>query len=269
MKHEHTFRQSWLKTATICPERGRLELVGQMPERETDAAAIGTAVHAGIEQFLREDIHTYRDALDLALTRFEEIEQHPSFTWSKYSHRTAEARIALYLGHWWEIRHQFTPLEVEWNFTKKFYEDNERIIYLSGTVDLVDQRLGLIDWKTSGSGAYDTWEYDRWAVQPTVYTWAWHGTEITQHPFTYCVMHKDGIQQFTVWRSQADWGWLTQRVVQYARMIELNLSEWPMHDDHALCSAKWCPAWSQCKGGFFYHAGVAEAADATDSNSVA
>lgn len=269
MKHEHTFRQSWLKTATICPERGRRELNGTMPDRESDAAAIGTAVHAGIEAFLKGELGRYKDAVDLACDKFNDIEQHPSFTWSKYSHRTAQDRISTYLAHWWGIKEQFTPLEVEWTFKKKFYEDDERIIYLSGTVDLVDKRLGLIDWKTSGSGTYDTWEYDRWAVQPTVYTWARHGSETAQHPFTYCVMHRDGVQQFTVWRSPSDWQWLTQRAIAFAKLIELNLSEWPMHDDHALCSAKWCPAWSSCKGAFFYHAGVAEAADATDSNSVA
>jgi hypothetical protein len=252
MKHQHSFRQSWLNEAANCPERARRTLAGTLPARETDAAAIGTGVHAGIEAFLRGDITDYKQAVDLACDTFNEIEQHPAFIWSKYSHRTAQDRITTYLAHWWGIRDQFDPIDVEWTFNKTIYEDDERVINLTGTVDLIDKRLGLVDWKTSGRGPYETWEYDRWAIQPTVYTWAHHDDTHEQHPFTYTVMHKDGVQQFTVWRSQRDWNWLTQRALQYARMIEANLDEWPMHDNTALCSAKWCPAWDTCKGAYFY-----------------
>lgn len=251
-KHEHTFRQSWLKESTLCPERARRNLKGTLPDRETDAAAIGTAVHAGIEAVLRNEVTDYRDALSVAVSEFEQIEAHPSFTWTKYSHRVAQDRISTYLGHWWGIKDMFRPVDVEWTFNEVLWEDEDRIVRVSGTIDLVDERLGLIDWKTSGNGAYETWEYDRWAIQPTVYTFARHDADQPQHPFTYNVMHKDGVQTFTVWRSEKDWDWLKQRAVQLAKMIEADLDEWPMHDDHALCSAKWCPAWDTCKGAHYH-----------------
>lgn len=249
-KFEHSFRQSWLNTAATCPERARRELTKTIPNSETDAAAVGTAVHAGIEEFLRSGC-SYRDAVDIASERFAEIEQHPDFVWTKYSHRVAHGLIETFLGHWWGIREQFQPLEIEHQFDVLLHEDDERIIRLTGTIDLIDKRLGLIDWKTSGRGAYDTWEYDRWAVQPTVYSWALYGGSDQKHPFTYCVMHKEGVQQFTVWRDASDWNWLRQRAIGYARLIEAGLPEWPLHDNHALCSAKWCPAWLLCKGAHF------------------
>lgn len=252
-KREYTFRQSWLKTATTCPERARREWLGLMPERETDAAAVGTAVHAGIESFLRGEVEEFDDALQVALERFEEIEAHPTFTWAKYSHRVAENLINVFLNHWWGIRYQFDPAEIEYTFNEKFYEDEERIIRVSGTIDLVDHHLGLVDWKTSGRGPYEKWEYERWAIQPTVYSWAYAQTHDVedQIPFSYAVMHKSGVQQFTVWRSPKDWGWLERVLVNHAIMLEAELPQWTLNDAHALCSAKWCPAWADCKGAHF------------------
>lgn len=251
MKIEHSFRQSWLKDAMTCPERARRNLVGTLPDRETDAAAVGTAVHAGIETYLGNRSLTYGEILRVCEATFEEIEQDPSFVWSKYSHRTAMGLIDTFLANWWEIGNKFAPIATEYGFSKVLYEDDERIIKLNGTIDLVDENMGLVDWKTSGRGTYEKWEYERWAIQPTVYTWAYHSdtaTEGEKFPFTYYVIHKGGVQEFTVWRDQSDWKWLEQRALQYARMIEANLDEWPMHDNHALCSAKWCPAWDTCKG---------------------
>jgi hypothetical protein len=246
----HTFRQSWLKTAAICPERARRELDGTMPHRETDAAAVGTAVHAGIEAHLEGLAPEYADALEVAQNTFAEIEQHPDFIWAKYSHNTAQSLIDTFLAQWWPYAGNFVPLETEKHFNVLLHEDDKREIRLSGTIDLVDENIGLADWKTSGRGAYEKWEYERWAVQPTVYTYAEYAESGKEgpFPFTYFVMHKKGLQQFTVWRDASDWAWLRQQAVGYARLIEAGIPEWPLADNHALCSAKWCPAWYLCKG---------------------
>mgnify|MGYP003347482603 FL=1 len=111
-KFVHSFRQSWLNTAATCPERARRELTDSIPRQETDAAAVGTAVHAGIEEFLKHRC-SFRTALEIAEERFAEIEQDPSFVWTKYSHRVAHGLIETFLGHWWGIREQFRPKEVE------------------------------------------------------------------------------------------------------------------------------------------------------------
>lgn len=253
-KHEHTFRQSWLKTASTCPERARREHAGELPRQESDAAAVGTAVHAAIEAVLNDEVTTYQEALEIAESTFAEIEQHPSFVWSKYSHNVASGLIDTFLSHWWAERHTFSPVGTEINFKKKFHEDDERIIWFSGTMDYLDAAKGLFDWKTSGRGPYEKWEYERWAIQPTVYTWAHHSDDAEpgqEFPFSYAVMHKNGMQQFTVYRSDKDWNWLKDLVVGYAKLIEADLKEWPKNDTHALCSAKWCPAWDTCKGSHF------------------
>jgi len=251
MKVEHSFRQSWIKDAMTCPERARRNLAGTLPHRETDAAAVGTAVHAGIEAYLGTDKSmTYREVLTVCEDTFQEIEAHPSFVWAKYSHRTAMGLIDTFLANWWEIGDKFDPQALEYTFNKIIHEDDERIIRVTGTIDLIDKNLGLVDWKTSGRGPYEKWEYERWAIQPTVYTWAMLDDVTLDRPvpFTYNVIHKNGVQEFTVWRDEPDWLFLKERLVGYAHLIEANLDVWPKHDNHALCSAKWCPAWGTCKG---------------------
>lgn len=250
---QYTFRQSWLNDADMCAERARAVGAGEMPERETDAAAVGTAVHAGIEHKLVSDV-SYYDAFQHALMVFETIEAHPAFVWTKYSHRQAMALIDTYLSHWWSNADPTwvgQPIEVP--FDVVLTEDEQRVIRLSGTMDLVTPQ-GVYDWKTSGRGPYDEWKYRRWAVQPTVYTYAALLLGLLDDvptPFHYGVMHKDGMQQFTVHRDADDWDWLRRKCHAWADLDEAGLEVWPLNDQHELCSEKWCPLWATCKGRHF------------------
>ena len=255
-RHHHTFRQSGLKTATICLERARMEWSGEMPNVESDAAAVGTAVHAALEA----DLTTYRDMgehfeqetlVELFNLEFSELMAGPDFQWIKYNEQQAREFGAKCVRHYYqELAPGLRPVECELNFTVPLWEDDERVIDLTGTIDLIDGRLGIADFKTSGGGKYQEWQYHRWAVQPTAYTYACHelGMRDISHQFTYLVMSKDGVQQFTVERDPGWWRWLKDQAVRLARLAEADLERWPTNDTHALCSDKWCPAWSQCKG---------------------
>lgn len=252
----HRFRQSGIKTSTICLERARREWTGTMPEIETDAACVGTACHAVFEA----NMLAYRDSgehydQDTCMEMFEReyalLEQSPNFQYVKYKPDEARAFGRACVRHWYqEVRETLDPLHCELNFDVPLHEDDERVISLSGTIDLVDRRDGLLDYKTSGAGKYQEWQYERWAIQPTAYTYAAHklGLDEYANTFGYIVLSKSGVQRFSVERNAGHWDWMRNQCVSLAHLIEAGLTKWPTNDTHALCSAKWCPAWLDCKG---------------------
>jgi hypothetical protein len=131
---------------------------------------------------------------------------------------------------------------------------------LAGTADVLDTYSHrLVDWKTT-SRRYERWEKQRWAPQPTIYTYAAaelglldrHGSG---YQFDYRVFnHKNNeLQEVTVWRDQGQWSWMVQQVSHMVDMIESDMPRWPLRDDHALCGPKWCPIWDQCKGMYVQH----------------
>jgi len=132
-----------------------------------------------------------------------------------------------------------------------------RAVRLAGQADIVDRYTNrMIDWKSSGR-EYKRWEKQRWAVQPTVYTYAAHRegliTPFEQGcRFDYGVFIRRGkeSQQLTVWRSFGQWEWLARLCDNIATMFGSPLTQWPLRDDHALCGPKWCANWSECKGQF-------------------
>lgn len=269
---EHTFRQSTLGDLDICAERGRLTLTGNMPHDNKDASSVGTAVHSGIEYGLHE-IKDGRacpqvgELVSVAHRHWEELQEAPNFQRVKYKRAgSAEEfiRNAVTVWHTHVMPHM-RPIAIEHSFNDVLlYEDDERTIYLSGTIDLVDERWGCVDWKTSGDERRyaegfggQAWEKKRWAIQPTVYTYAAAHLglipEARMHPFTYFVFvrqaqNQASLQELRVERHAGDWEWLKQKTLGLALLWEADLPEWPKNDNHALCSETWCPAWSQCKG---------------------
>jgi hypothetical protein len=274
----HRFSQSWLNTAHTCPERARLEHDKEMPDDETDAANVGTALHTVAEvavEMLRDDgiVLDVNTAVELWDREFEQLAAHPSFRYVKYSEKKARE-----FGHhctilWLE---EILPqLDVEHSQTEKRFivplvDDGERVIELSGSIDYVQSMIDAWDWKTSGRGDYVEWEKKRWAIQPTVYTYAlahergWL-TECDDCEgaaseagccrrferslyFNYAVMSYDGAQVLPIERGPEHWSWLADQCTRLALLIEREMPAWPTNDAHALCSPKWCPAWDACKG---------------------
>lgn len=255
----HEFHQSWLNTFDLCPERARWEHLDV--RRETDAASVGTAVHSSIEYCLRElyetgepfDVETQVEVFHRELDVIEY--EHVKWKGDEAPHKFGEICVR----NWHRDILPTLPVtgvELERRFRLPLIDDETRVVELAGTIDYYADPLR--DWKTSGRGEYDEWEYRRWAIQPTFYTWARYKLEVLEGrepnlpmEFEYVVLGRHGAQRFTVYRTPEHWAWMESKVLAACELIEADLSEWPKHDNHALCSPKWCDAWAQCKGKFF------------------
>lgn len=265
-KRVHYFRQSSMKTVDLCLRQAQLQMRGELDRWETDAACAGTAAHAAIEVCLIEKRDSgvalgLKAATIVAQAEFDELIALPNFRWIKRNEVQSRRFIANCVRAWHEqVLPRLVPMHMELDFGPLLlHEDDQRRIYLKGTIDYVDAVQGLLDWKTSGR-PYEAWEKERWDLQASAYTWAAHQlgvvTDAPFYGFEFVVMvdHRADevkIQRVPVVRHTGDWGWLAQRCVGVAELIEAEVPTWPMNDNHALCSPKWCPAWDQCKGRFY------------------
>lgn len=250
----YTFSQSWLNTFMNCPEQARRDLVGELPRQETDATAIGTAMHSGIEAVLRGgSVADGEAAAKEELGRLVDL-PHFRMVQAKTIPTMVKTMMRCYsiwvdnclpgLGH---------PLYVEETFTVDGLAQGRA--RLKGTMDFVDDRHEIWDWKTSGR-PYETWEKERWAIQPTAYALGLQqllGQRLDPVHFNYAVCIKGGKQQYqllSVQRTQKHMLWLEEQITSIIKLIEADLPVWPLRDQHALCSPKWCPVYSDCKGRF-------------------
>lgn len=260
-----TFHQSDLTELTICPERARLQWTGQVVDHDTAESAIGTATHAAAERILGGAAP--HDAIEAAVGQFRGLSEGDGFRWVKVkTHQTAEQHIVNCVNTWLrDIQPLLGPtLAVELPFHVKLdenYAAQEKgyppiEIWLGGTIDFIDP-YGLWDWKTcSRITKYTTqgWELRRWAIQPSVYTYAAYHLGLCDEPpipFSYGAMQRTPCTSavLTVERTEAHWQWIRRLCWNAAHLMDEQAHGWwPMNDQHALCSADWCPAWSQCKG---------------------
>lgn len=258
---EHTFSQSWLNEFFTCPERARLQRAGEYPLDDSDASAKGTALHTGIQTVLN-GWGPYAVAEKAALETFHEIADQPHFRWVKVKTReTACDHIRKSFALWYDqVYPQLgQPLWVEHPFEFVAYQDDERVIKLRGTVDFMDEYPCLYDWKFSANdekyGAHG-WELARWSLQSTVYTWAavqaGHFESIEDIPFIFVNIgpYSREPQYLETTRNLENFGFLQQQLIHIAELIEADVPRWPLSDQHALCSPKWCLMWDKCKGKF-------------------
>ena len=265
---EHKLRQSWFKTLDHCPELARRDRIGDLPAHETDAANLGTACHDAIEMCLH-DLMAYgtpmhlSDMQEAAQQAFSGYMRLPGFRFVKSTEKTTRLHIDWCLSAWHaRVLPTCEPLAVEIPFNLVLHEDDKRVIKLKGTMDYLDARVGMVDWKTSGDPySRDKWKYERYDVQSTIYTWAAHELghlpDADVYPFTFVVMVKgkpiaQAIDSVTVQRTEAHWTWLNRKALSVARKIEAGTDEaWELGDSDWWCSPKWCPAWDSCRGQLF------------------
>jgi len=249
---EHTFRQSELGTWMMCPEQLRLSRADMLPRRETEATAVGTSVHAGIEAVLKGEA-THETGMDVALETWDSMIPNID-RWVRVSPEQCAVHVANCYSSWADTVLPGLPeiVMVEQHFKVLLSETAERRIWLSGTVDAVDADGTVWDWKTAGR-AYEPWEADRFKIQPTVYTYAAkHAWGIDNHEFAYAVMVKKAqpvqAQVLRVQRNQGHWEWLNRQATSLAVAIEAELPVWQLNDQGWHCSPRWCGAWETCKG---------------------
>jgi hypothetical protein len=264
----HCFSQTFLNGYTTCPERARATYFREVPSPPTDASARGTAVHAGCEFLLHEKMidhdgsphggcgpYSLEGAIECARAELDRIGE---WRYTKYSRqRVYDDQALLLRGFYHEILPHVEPHAVEKSFDVTLLKDEHREIRLLGTMDCEDEAGEGWDWKSTRE-PYVPWEKQRYAVQPTVYSYALHQLQtpeifsaepMPEALFHYGVMFPDGSTQIlSVKRDESNIEWLRKQCLQIAMMIERGVTPWPMNDTHVLCSPRWCDNWANCKG---------------------
>lgn len=264
----YELHQSDINTYLICPERARASWAGEVSDPPNDRTAVGTAVHAGIEELLRGG--SADDALRMTHMAWVRETATPGFRYVKAkAEETCIRHIHRALAAW----HRYVyptlgnPLLVERSFDLRL--DVGAVagpgvplqpieIRLAGRIDHGDE-LGLYDWKvtthdhkyTVGFGG-DGWQLQRWGIQPSVYTWAVHQLGIYEPPvdFTYVALHPTTgkVTYLPCSRSEGDWAVLRKLCWNIVGQHLAGAAEWPLNNQHALCSADWCPNHPACMG---------------------
>jgi hypothetical protein len=276
-------RQSEINTWLTCADSLRRELLARVgpepaPAFESDAALAGTVLHGVIEAELRDGIPLTLPELQAhaayeyvkAANGFRE-DANCTFAENQFKDDTAAIKTLDRLCLAWfqcprriELLYQtdHTLLRLEQDFDVHLFDHPDGIpIWLTGQIDCISP-TGIDDWKSANQD-YVQWERQRWAVQPTVYTYGafvngWVGmNQANQVPFQYLVFPKKGAdirpELIPVWRSSEHWDWLAVQLIPMVRQVIDGIErgferEWVLNDQHALCSPKWCPWWKGCKG---------------------
>ena len=253
-RYVHTWvRQSSIKTADMCMNRLRESLYNLSVDPKNDGAELGTACHQAVEDVISSRIDqgtemTEYDMYDAFDYYWDEMSEGVD-NWHSYGNpKTASENGRLKLKSWYEniLPMIEKPVGVEVDFNKLLIEDEQRVVYLRGTVDLVEEDM-LWDWKfPKADYTRDRWQYDRWDVQSIAYTWA-----MDLPYFRYGVMHNKGWGTMEFVRHELHHDWLRKKVATICEYIENNIhleGEWLLNDNGWWCSEKWCPSWTRCKG---------------------
>lgn len=268
MKIEHTgpdwttvkIRQSDINTFDMCPEQLREKMTGALPDTTSDAALIGTAMHAGIQAVLGHDA-TRTKATDIVAWSAEQ-----SATSGMDLDEVVDTAIGCF-DVWYEAIYPAVtePLYIEQPFDLHAYDMVVRgrmvSVRLTGTIDCITRDGAVWDWKSTGSlRSFQQWEKDRFATQPTVYLWAAATLGIAPLDgalFHYGVVARnklpsdaDAAKVMTVRRDVRHYAWLRDKVRPMVELALADLPEWPRNDQGWHCSGKWCPVWQagRCKG---------------------
>lgn len=262
-------RQSWLNDVMICPERARLSVA--MPDWRigSDATHIGTSVHRGIEAMLGGASVT--DAIGVACAELAVLVKTEKFKFTSTNGVPEMTEYVVKLMNTFNddiLPHVKLGGKVEHNFgVPLFTIDNsdtsapfeaqkpDTEVWLGGTIDYIDPDGVVWDWKTAGR-KYSQGEKQRQSIQATAYAYAVvEMGYVTDYPvrFNYGVVtrtSKSVGQIVPVVRTKAHVDWFkhqVESVVRPSMAVGLD-SPWMANDQHGLCSEKWCPYWSICKG---------------------
>lgn len=261
-----------------CLEKLRLDTIAVGPRQENDAATVGTVLHTVIEDELVNGFYeSEQHAVQHGAYKYVELLEQYSADGNPYvmgtfgSHEKALFSLENLVRSWYRCDDRSNMLSsveapiIEWKFDLPFTEvkygkkKTDIIpVFLAGMSDIIWQNK-VIDWKSSSS-EYRRWELQRWGRQPDVYTWAAAQAGLI-------APNKDGLYDFefkvfvrgnqpilpqtvTVQRGPNNWLWLgtiVDRLVKMAMTVGVE-NEWPLDDQHVLCSPKWCGFFDVCKG---------------------
>lgn len=255
MKKTFTFRQSDLEAADKCLESVRLKNAEPIEELYTSDLARGNAVHNAIEYVGNEMMRSgeipawdeVEPIIDESMLRELKLVE----VWRTPSDETEETIRSNFEAWYWEVLPQLDPAGVEKEFNVLLDETPERRIFLSGTIDWVDESGLILDWKNP-SRPYQRWEKVRWDNQSTVYTYAaaCDDKNFEDRPFQLVMLCKGKVHTIDITRGPNDWNALKAKCHALADLIDADLKSWPQGWNSWFCSPKWCPHWSQCRGKY-------------------
>ncbi len=259
-------RQSWLNDALMCQQRAHLIELHPEDRRENDSALMGTAVHAGIEQVLNgeifpSDIGEY--SVEWFRNKEKELEAEGKCVtvtntdpknWSKHINSMAVAWVTDIMPH--------VPDggETEFKFCVPITRVHNKLfeyeLWFEGTADYVHPK-GIWDWKTAARKYYEA-EKQNQNIQSSVYAAALTALGKVDYTvnFNFGVLIRNASstgQIVNVTRTERHAEWITQQAISVVNsfLLATNLGESVprvMNDQHHLCSQRWCPVWSKCKG---------------------
>jgi len=255
-------RQSWVGDALLCAQRAKYAMTYTDLRTGSDATAIGTGVHAGIEQYLNGNItdaeHFCRNIkahVEKELSKgvkLTQISNDPDKMW-----RCVESMAMA----WWDDIRPTVPLggltEHGFKAPLGIQASNGMDIWLEGTIDYVDPTGTLWDWKTAGK-PYSAREKHLQSHQASCYITAMRINGVipnddTPTKFRFGVMvrqEKPKAQIITVERGQGQSEFVTRQIKSIVDtcLVSWDNTDWTMNDQHWLCSSTWCDYWSMCKG---------------------
>lgn len=249
-------RQSWLSNARDCLEKARHLIHNE--SISSDAAVIGTAVHAGAEVACLDGTVADTHVVAAAVNEWNRLVTEEPIKWVKYDVESGRAEVARLAQSWHRNLRQYvtSPRFVEHNFDVLFdqYElNNEQInVRLKGTIDLV-QFDSLWDWKTS-SKKFSWRDKQNDSIQASLYAAVAVKEGWLEYPvsFSFGVLMRgtNDSQVVTVKRDESHTQWLKEQIRPIVNMALAVGSDqrWPTNDTGGLCSPVWCDNWGSCKG---------------------
>lgn len=258
-------RQSWLNDIMICPERSRLAVTLPEWRMGSDATHIGTAVHAGIEHYLTHD--EAQQSYGVATAELERLVEEEPF---RINSTNGVPHMREYVATLMNTFHSDIAPSVtkggvcEQKFGVKLYDlpedtnlpfDAQPSVWLGGTIDYIDPNGVIWDWKTAGR-KYSQGEKQRQSIQASAYAYAcvengWSPSYPVRFNYGVVTRTSKSVGQIVpVIRTQHHVDWFkhqVQSVLQSCLSLGVE-TPWMANDQHGLCSEKWCPYWSICKG---------------------
>lgn len=255
-------RQSWLGEALVCPQRSRYSLALPSMRRGSDATAIGTGVHAGIEGYLSgqiTDIDSFVGNIQTAVAL--ELEKDIRRTAISADPEKMSACVNAMSVAWWDDIRPLVPTggmtEHKFAYDTGLVASNGDAIWFEGTIDYVAPDGVLWDWKTA-SRTYSVREKHLQSHQATVYVDACRslglvpdGDDPTLFRFGVMVRQPTPKSQIvTVQRGRGQVQYLRRQALSVVNMAisAWGTPDWMMNDQHFLCSSQWCDYWHLCKG---------------------
>lgn len=261
-KEQWTFRQSDFGTFNACPEHLRRNIYEPRPQPVNSDQTRGNVCHAVFEEIGQRVLDGHTPLMDdvNAVAGWHVDRLFPTVDeWKSPKERIEASVYANVEGWFFDILPKLSLTAVERQFRVKFDETDEYEVWLTGTPDVEDAKLGVVDYKcpgefrmkSNGKPGREDWHHERWDMQSHVYTWvaAYDDDDFDSEREFHRVEIVEGDHHWlTIRRGPEHWAALRDYVHGVVELQRANLTVWPQNWASYKCSPKWCEHWSVCRG---------------------